>query len=82
VTDNQLQLIDDTTQESVPHPEFEMLNEVDPAVFGKLKEVGDTYKPGVVLAACVTEIVLGLPVAPEAVMVMVPDRDAQVALAT
>jgi hypothetical protein len=53
------------------------VNEVDPAVFGRLNEVGETDSTGVVLAACVTEIVLGLPVAPGAFTVIVPVLGAQ-----
>ena len=71
----------DTLQESVPHPLFKMVNEVDPEVLGKLKEVGETPRTGVVLAAWVTVMYLGLPVAPDAVIVMVPVRTTQVLLA-
>jgi hypothetical protein len=58
-----------------------MENEVDPAVFGRLNEVGETDRTGVPPAAWVTVMVTGLPKAPEAVRVIVHDRDAQVVLA-
>jgi hypothetical protein len=51
---------------------------VDPAADVTFRLVGDTDNEQ---AAWVTEIVLGLPVAPVAVMVMVPERAAHVELA-
>jgi hypothetical protein len=42
---------DSTHQFIVPHPVLEMAKEVDPAVFGKLKELVETVRMGVVPAA-------------------------------
>ena len=71
----------DTLQESVPQPAFEMTKDVVPEVLGKLNEVVETARTGVVLAAWVTVIVFGLPEAPGDVTVIVPVLAAQEALA-
>jgi hypothetical protein len=65
----------------VPQPVFEMAKVVEPAVLATLWEEGVTVRIGVVLAACTTVTVAGLPVAPVAVMVMVAVLEAQVELA-
>jgi hypothetical protein len=71
----------DAVHDKVPHPVFEILNVVDPAVAGTFWFEGVTVRIGVVLAACTTVTVAGLPVAPVAVMVIVVVREAQVVLA-
>jgi hypothetical protein len=80
LTVNQLQLAE-TLHESVPQPIFVIEQETDPAELGKLKVEHETDRTGKVPAACVTVMVTGLPVAPDAVTVIVHDRDAHVVLA-
>lgn len=71
----------DTLQVSVPQPVLLMVNEVDLAVTGRVKEAGETVSTGVVLAACTTVTVAGLPVAPAAVIVMFAVLEKQVLFA-
>jgi hypothetical protein len=71
----------DAVHDKVPQPVFEMAKVVDPAVLGTFWFEGVTVRIGVVLAACTTVTVAGLPVAPVDVMVMVAVREAQVVLA-
>ena len=71
----------EAVHDRVPQPVFEMAKVVEPAVLPTLCEDGVTDSIGVVLAACTTVTVAGLPVAPVAVIVMVAVLEAQVAFA-
>ena len=71
----------DTDHESVPHPVFEMAKVVVLVLLVTLCKAGVTESTGVPLPAWTTVTVLGLPVAPVAVMVMVAVLVEQVVLA-